>query len=70
MKGVINMSGFLDEGTRKIITIEVNDDKEQDTIANYIHEQVKNYDSIEVRNDIDRIVVIFYEGSEDVTITI
>lgn len=64
------MSGFLDEGTRKIITIEVNDDKEQDTIANYIHEQVKNYDSIEVRNDIDRIVVIFYEGSEDVTITI
>ena len=70
MKGVINMSGFLDEGTRKIITIEVNDDKEQDTIANYIHEQVKNYDSIEVRNDIDRVVVIFYEGSEDVTITI
>ena len=64
------MSGFLDEGTRKIITIEVNDDKEQDAIANYIHEQVKNYDSIEVRNDIDRVVVIFYEESEDVTITI
>ena len=64
------MAGFLDEGTRKIITIEVNDDKEQDTIANHIHEQVKNYDSIEVRNDIDKVVVIFYEKSEDVTITI
>ena len=64
------MAGFLDEGTRKIITIEVNDDKEQDTIANYINEQLKNCDNIEVRNDIDRVVVIFYDGSEDATITI
>lgn len=64
------MAGFLDKEIRKFITIEVNNDKEQDTIANYIHEQVKNYDGIEVRNDIDRVVVIFYEGSKDVAITI
>ena len=64
------MAGFLDKEIRKFITIEVNNDKEQDTIANHIHEQVKNYDGIEVRNDIDRVVVIFYEGSKDVTITI
>ena len=64
------MAGFLEEGTRKVITIEANDDKEQDTIANYVHDQLKNCDNIEVRNDIDRVVVIFYDGSEDATITI
>ena len=54
----------------KEITIEVNDDKEQDAIANYIHEEIKNRDDVEVLNDIDCVVIRFKEGSEDVTITI
>ena len=46
------------------------DDKEQDAIATYIHEETKNRDDVEVLNDIDCVVIRFYEGSEDVTITI
>lgn len=54
----------------KEITIQVNNDKEQDDIANYIHEEVKNRNDVEVLNDIDCVVIRFYEGSEDVTIII
>ena len=54
----------------KEITIQVNDDKKQDAIANYIHEEIKNRDDVEGLNDIDCVVIRFYEGSEDVSITI